>query len=131
MLSHPQPADSERTPVAGRRSNGYGHLQGTPETPVSPLIQRGLVYNEATGRTIHIGKSTYNKLVMEGYEIDEARGILTPPPSGSSGQASGRSKLSSPGGRSSANGHVSAGRRSDGGRKKQHLSSAAATALPE
>jgi hypothetical protein len=29
----------------------------------------GMVYNEATGRTLQIGKMTYNKLLKEGYQV--------------------------------------------------------------
>lgn len=32
----------------------------------------GIVYNEATGRTLQIGKPTYNKLVKEGYQVRTA-----------------------------------------------------------
>ena len=28
-----------------------------------------MVYNEATGRTLQIGKVTYNKLLKEGYQV--------------------------------------------------------------
>lgn len=45
----------------------------------SPLVQRGLIFNERTGKTIKIGAATYNKLVLEGYTPDRAAGILTPP----------------------------------------------------
>ncbi|EIE24259.1 hypothetical protein COCSUDRAFT_65818 [Coccomyxa subellipsoidea C-169] len=45
----------------------------------SPLVQRGLIFNERTGKTIKIGAATYNKLVLEGYTPDRAAGVLTPP----------------------------------------------------
>jgi len=49
------------------------------EPPVSPLVERGYILNEATGRTILIGKPTYNKLVLEGYQVDKQKGTMTPP----------------------------------------------------
>ena len=42
----------------------------------------GLIVNEGSGRTIQIGKPTYNKLVSEGYRVDRQRGVMTPPKSG-------------------------------------------------
>ena len=45
----------------------------------SPLVDRGLLLNEATGKTIKIGAATYNRLVLEGYTVDEGRGTLSPP----------------------------------------------------
>ncbi len=42
-------------------------------------MQRGLIFNERTGKTIKIGAATYNKLVLEGYTPDRAAGVLTPP----------------------------------------------------
>lgn len=124
-------ADGEsahQTPVAapqGRRGRPSGRQLGTPQTPISPLVQNGMVYNEATGRTLQIGKPTYNKLVSQGYQMDEQRGVLTPPPSGraSGGRGSGG------GGRSSGP-SSGGGTRGSGGRKRQSLSAAAAMGLP-
>ncbi|CAL8462177.1 g1708 [Coccomyxa elongata] len=45
----------------------------------SPLVQRGLIFNERTGKTIKIGAATYNRLVLEGYTPDRIQGVLTPP----------------------------------------------------
>ncbi|KAK9906578.1 hypothetical protein WJX75_004502 [Coccomyxa subellipsoidea] len=45
----------------------------------SPLVARGLIFNERTGKTIKIGAATYNKLILEGYTPDRAAGVLTPP----------------------------------------------------
>ena len=47
--------------------------------PDSPLVQRGLILNERTGKTIKIGAATYNRLVLEGYTPNRAAGVLTPP----------------------------------------------------
>lgn len=44
-------------------------------------MQRGLIFNERTGKTIKIGGATYNKLVLDGYTPDRAAGVLTPPTS--------------------------------------------------
>ena len=48
-------------------------------SPMSPLCKRGLIVNMATGKTIGIGKGTYNKLVLQGYVPDKAAGVLPPP----------------------------------------------------
>ncbi|BDA46042.1 probable nuclear envelope integral membrane protein 1 [Coccomyxa sp. Obi] len=45
----------------------------------SPLVQRGLIFNERTGKTIKIGAATYNRLVLEGFTPDRIKGVLTPP----------------------------------------------------
>jgi hypothetical protein len=47
----------------------------------SPLVERGLIFNERTGKTIKIGAATYNKLILQGYIPNRAAGVLTPPPS--------------------------------------------------
>lgn len=66
----------------------------TPTAPpaVSPLVLRGLILNETTGKTIGIGKATYNQLVAKGYVVDRAAGTITPPPAGTpaGGSGSGR-----------------------------------------
>ena len=53
--------------------------------PESPLVQRGLILNERTGKTIKIGAATYNRLVLEGYPPNRAAGVLTPPAPSRSG----------------------------------------------
>ena len=45
----------------------------------SPLVQRGLVLNESTGKTIKIGGPTYNRLMLGGHQFDRHKGTLTPP----------------------------------------------------
>ena len=51
-----------------------------PPLPLrSPLVDRGLLLNEATGKTIKIHGPTYNRLRLEGYTVDEGRGTLSPP----------------------------------------------------
>ncbi len=62
-------------------------------------MQRGLIFNERTGKTIKIGAATYNKLVLDGYTPDRAAGVLTPPTSSRAG-SNGRSR-SAPGPRPS------------------------------
>ncbi len=57
-------------------------------------MQRGLIFNERTGKTIKIGAATYNKLVLDGYTPDRAAGVLTPPASARAG-SSGRSRTTS------------------------------------
>ena len=49
------------------------------KSKLSPLVQRGKILNVETDRTIMIGKGTYNKLLMDGYEVDFEKGIITPP----------------------------------------------------
>lgn len=125
---------------AGRRGRPSGQHLATPQTPVSPLVQKcvpgspcctvrtchtsssdsrqltqycccstllhahahallavqqgllqpvqqafnpkpccrcsGMVYNEATGRTLQIGKVTYNKLLKEGYQVGPCTQLL-------------------------------------------------------
>ena len=54
-------------------------------------MQRGLIFNERTGKTIKIGAATYNKLVLDGYTPDRAAGVLTPPAS-SRASSNGRAR---------------------------------------
>ncbi|KAK9818237.1 hypothetical protein WJX72_009239 [[Myrmecia] bisecta] len=79
---------SERVPPVPQPDVGWQADAHTPTVPIakedlelqdSPLVQQGLVLNLATNRTIQIGKSTYNKLVLEGYQVDRQKGIMTPP----------------------------------------------------
>lgn len=60
---------------------------------VSPLVRRGLVLNEETGRTIQIGKATYAGLLERGYVMDSVRGVITPPASGGGRAGRPRSRL--------------------------------------
>ena len=65
---------------------------GVAPAPVSPLVERGLILNVETGKTIQIGKMTYLKKVHDGYVVDLTAGTITPPPKtgGSSGEQSPR-----------------------------------------
>lgn len=78
----PLPGDHEAsTPPPARFGSplpGHQHA-GTSEDNVSPLIQRGKILNEVTGRVIKLHSATYNKLVANGYVVDKQNGILTPP----------------------------------------------------
>jgi len=76
----------------------------SPQTPVSPLIQRGLIYNEESGRTIQLGKPTYTRLINSGYQVNEQEGTLTPPPATGNANGSG----------SGGSGHKPYGRSSGG-----------------
>lgn len=87
---------SSREPSAVSRSMSHmssglprRHSQqlSAPSAPISPLVQRGLIFNEASGRTIQVGKPTYKRLVSSGYQVDEEHGTLTPPGRVSSGGA--------------------------------------------
>lgn len=60
------------------------------EKPPSPLVERGVVLNEATGRLIQIGKGTYTALVEQGYVVDVNKGTISPPPEAASGSGSGQ-----------------------------------------
>jgi hypothetical protein len=74
------------TPVAAPAAPApLAAAAGAP--PVSPLVERGMVLNEGTGRLVQIGKPTFKKLVAAGYVVDEAAGTLTPP--GGAGGGSG------------------------------------------
>jgi len=55
------------------------------EKPPSPLVERGVVLNEATGRLIQIGKGTYTALLEKGYVVDVNKGTISPPPEAASG----------------------------------------------
>lgn len=68
--------------------------QPPPGTPISPLVHRGLVLNADTGKTIQIGKGTYNRLVDAGYVMDPVAGTITPPPSGAHAKSGGGAKSS-------------------------------------
>lgn len=88
--------DGWATPTA---SYAPGARRTEPAGPPhdSPLVQKGLILNEATGRTIQIGKGTYIRLLHDGYTVDRAKGIMTPPPATRSGGkgSGGRSRRSS------------------------------------
>lgn len=42
-------------------------------------VTQGLIVNEETNRLIGIGKGTYNKLVSQGWEVNEKMGVISPP----------------------------------------------------
>lgn len=64
------------------------NLNMSPPLPLT--LNRGLILNEATGRTIQIGKGTYVRLLHEGYSVDRAKGVMTPPPAARSSGGGGR-----------------------------------------
>jgi hypothetical protein len=119
-----------RTPhsrVHGRAGRGSRAAEQEPTTPgvtetppapvqpsVSPLVQRGLVLNLSTGKTVQIGKGTYNRLMVAGYEFDEVAGTLTPPGGVKSGGLESATPAS-PGGRRSGS---SAGRSGSSPRRR-------------
>lgn len=49
------------------------------EGSISPLVASGKIVNLATGRLIHMHKSTYNELLSQGYTADLQQGVLVPP----------------------------------------------------
>jgi len=65
------------------------------ETRVLLVLHRGFIINEATGRTILIGKATYNKLLKEGYQIDNHQGVMTPPTAHTSSRTPGSPRRNS------------------------------------
>lgn len=85
--------DSSQAPLSHSRmsaglARGHSHsqqLSAPSAAPTSPLVQRGLIFNEASGRTIQMGKPTFKRLVNSGYQVDAELGTLTPP-----GRATGR-----------------------------------------
>jgi uncharacterized membrane protein YgcG len=94
------PAAAEQLPAAGEGAHPHVEVApvpaflAEPATPVagagaaalvSPLVARGLILNEDTGKTIAIGKLTYKKLMAAGYVVDTRQGTITPPPAGRSG----------------------------------------------
>lgn len=70
------------TPPADRPQATPKHKAGAQENNISPLVQRGYILNEATGRTIKLNSATYNKLVANGHIVDRQNGVLTPPGKG-------------------------------------------------
>lgn len=76
-----------RGPQHPRRSDSRASAGPLPLR--SPLVDRGLLLNEATGKTIKIGAATYNRLVLEGYTVDEGRGTLSPPARARKGEGGG------------------------------------------
>ena len=102
----PSPATPSWLSPAPLGAKGPGTPRGTPQGPgsappstgsrgeaVSPLVRRGLVLNEETGRTIQIGKATYTGLIERGYSVDSVRGVITPPVSGGGRGGRPRSRL--------------------------------------
>lgn len=88
-------ADRSESPPTPSMPTGWRVFQGkgrslrfedeakrNEESAVSPLVERGMVLNEDTGRLIHIGKSTYKSLVEAGYVVDLQKGTVAPPGSG-------------------------------------------------
>ena len=51
----------------------------TETASLSSLFGRGLIFNEETGKTIKIGKGTYQRLLEKGYKADLKNGTMTPP----------------------------------------------------
>jgi len=98
-------AENNQFTSAGRAAAGAD--TSAAQVP-SPLVERGLILNAETGKTIQIGKGTYNKLRKEGYTVDFIDGTITPP-----GAAPRRGSEGGVAGTSS--GAVSRGRKSVGG----------------
>ncbi|KAK9855139.1 hypothetical protein WJX84_006268 [Apatococcus fuscideae] len=91
---------SSHLDTSGAPSGGWGMSGHSPphagnasradlQQPVSPLVQKGYVINSRTGKVINMERSTYSKLVAQGYQLDRAQGTLTPP---SKADAPGRSQ---------------------------------------
>lgn len=73
-------SEQEEEGVEPRTPSGrYEIEQDDTPTQVSPLVARGKILNEDTGRVIGIGKGKYNELVLKGYTPDFEKGIITPP----------------------------------------------------
>ena len=87
----------------------------------------GLILNEGTGRTIQIGKATYNKLVSEGYEVDRQRGVMTPSGAKSSGGRPASPRKGSSGGKRGGSGSSASAQRS----RASGLSAASGLPLPD
>jgi hypothetical protein len=120
-------ATTPRTPTtagpltaAGRAVAGA--VASAAQVP-SPLVERGLILNVETGKTIQIGKGTYNKLKDGGYEIDFISGTITPPGAGVvagggggiSGDISGEFSRGRTSGSGSGRGRSASGSRKSGG----------------
>jgi hypothetical protein len=93
------------------------HLPQHPASPFSPSPV-GKLLNETTGRLIDIGKSTYQKLLTQGYEVDMGAGTISPPSAGASASARSRAEASPrrrSGGDSGAGGGTRRRRLSTGG----------------
>ncbi|DBA86672.1 hypothetical protein WJX77_004815 [Trebouxia sp. C0004] len=69
----PAPQSSAQSPLLTPKH------QAPAQDNVSPLVQRGYILNEMTGRTIKLNSATYNKLVANGHVVDRKNGVLTPP----------------------------------------------------
>jgi len=95
-------AEINQFTAAGRAVAGA--VASAAQVP-SPLIERGLILNAKTGKTIQIGKGTYNKLRDDGYIVDFINGTITPPGAAASGGVSG----------GGSGGALSRGRKSVGG----------------
>ncbi|KAL3144980.1 hypothetical protein ABBQ32_003484 [Trebouxia sp. C0010 RCD-2024] len=79
----PLPKDFEATtpppPMQPARSPLPNPMHQASDQNISPLVQRGYILNEMTGRTIKLNSATYNKLVANGHVVDKQNGVLTPP----------------------------------------------------
>lgn len=53
---------------------------------------RGYVVNTRTGKVINMERSTYTKLVEEGYQLDKVQGTLTPPSKAAASQRPSHSR---------------------------------------
>ncbi|KAL4529975.1 hypothetical protein Ndes2437B_g08496 [Nannochloris sp. 'desiccata'] len=101
-------ATAEATPFTAAGRAVAGAVASATQVP-SPLVERGLILNVETGKTIQIGKGTYNKLRDDGYDVDFINGTITPPGArGGGGSGSG-------GVSGASGGAVSRGRKSVGG----------------
>ena len=91
----PAAADDDAVAVTPGTPSAHQPIVPPPQQQsTSPLVQRGLILNVDTGKTIQIGKVTYNKLTEKGYEVDLSAGTITPPSrraSGSGSASGGRS----------------------------------------
>jgi uncharacterized membrane protein YgcG len=118
-------AATATTPLTSAGRAVVGAVATAAQVP-SPLVERGLILNVETGKTIQIGKGTYNKLKDDGYDVDFISGTITPPgagPRGGNGSSGGVSGGASAGvvsrGRKSGSGGGSAdrGRSASAGKK--------------
>jgi hypothetical protein len=69
------------TPQQGYRAQQQQQQQ--QQEAVSPLVQRGLILNPSTGKTIKIGGAKYNEMVLAGFSPDASKGVLVEPGNGS------------------------------------------------
>ncbi|KAK2078038.1 hypothetical protein QBZ16_003906 [Prototheca wickerhamii] len=80
----------------GRWGGGLARrLPASTPGPPAPWVAQGKVLNVETGHLIGVGKGTYNRLLVEGYVLDEQQGTLTPPPGKKAPGSASRSGTSS------------------------------------